>query len=220
MSVLAPDRVARTYDRIGRFQDWQSFYERPATERLIADAGFQEASRVLELGCGTGAFAAALLERRLPTDCRYLGIDISRRMVAIATERLRPWSERAEVKVIDGSRTIPEPSDSADRFVANYVLDLMSDEQAAAVISEAGRVLVPGGKLCLVSLTHGERWPTGLVSRAWQHIWSRWPAIVGGCRPIDLASRLSPEDWTTDHRSVVSAWGLSSEVLVASAATG
>ncbi len=219
MSVLAPDRVARTYDRIGRFQDWQSFYERPATERLIADAGFEEASRVLELGCGTGAFAAALLERRLPADCRYLGIDISRRMVAIATERLRPWSERAEAKVIDGSRTIPEPPDSADRFVANYVLDLLSEEQAAAVISEAGRVLVPGGKLCLVSLTHGERWSTGLVSRAWQRVWSRWPAIVGGCRPIQLAPQLSPEDWATDHRSVVSAWGLSSEVLVASSAT-
>ena len=45
MSVLAPDRVARTYDRIGRFQDWQSFYERPATERLIAHAAFEEANR-------------------------------------------------------------------------------------------------------------------------------------------------------------------------------
>ena len=77
MSVLAPDRVASTYDRICRLQDWQSFYERPATERLIGHAAFDEANRVLELGCGTGAIAAALLERHLPADCRYLGIDIS-----------------------------------------------------------------------------------------------------------------------------------------------
>ncbi len=216
MSVLGPERVARTYDRIGRFQDWQSFYERRATERLIAHASFERANRVLELGCGTGAFAVALLERRLPAGCRYLGIDISSRMVAIATERLQPWSDRADVRLMDGSRVIPEPAGSADRFVANYVLDLLNGEQAAAVVSEAGRVLVPGGKLCLDSLTHGkQRWTRG-VSKAWQSVWSHWPTVVGGCRPIELAPRLSPEDWAIEHRSVVSAWGLTSEVLVAS----
>lgn len=215
MSVLGPERVARTYDRIGRLQDRQSFYERPATARLTAHAGFERANRVLELGCGTGAFAATLLERRLPADCSYLGIDISPRMAAIATERLRPWSDRAEAQLIDGSQAIPEPADSADRFIANYVLDLLSAEQSAAVLSEAGRVLTPGGKLCLVSLTHGERRSTRVVSRAWQIIWSYWPAVVGGCRPIELIPRLSTGGWAIDHRSVVSAWGLTSEVLVA-----
>lgn len=216
MSVLAPGRVAHTYDRIGRLQDWQAFYERPATERLIAHANFEAASSVFELGCGTGAFAAALLDRHLPADCRYRGIDISFRMVEIATERLRPWSERADVQVSDGSRAFPQPADSADRFVANYVFDLLSAERAASVVSESTRLLIPGGRLCIVSLTHGQRSFTRLVSRAWQRVWSRWPAAVGGCRPIQLISQLPQGDWTTDHRSVLSAWGISSEVVVAS----
>jgi SAM-dependent methyltransferase len=214
MSVLAPDRLARTYDRIGRFQDWQAFYERPATERLIAHADFEEASSVSELGCGTGAFAAALLERHLPANCRYVGIDISRRMVEIATERLRPWAERAEVQVSDGSEAFPQPTDSADRFVANYVFDLLSAERSAAVVSEAARILVPGGLLCLVSLTHGQRPFTRLVSRAWRRGWSRWPAVVGGCRPTELIPQLPRGEWTTEHRSVLNAWGISSEVVV------
>jgi hypothetical protein len=39
--------------------------------------------------------------------------------------------------------------------------------------------------------------------------------LVGGCRP-QRADRLLLEDrWRVDHRSVVTAWGVASEVLIA-----
>ena len=42
-----------------------------------------------------------------------------------------------------------------DRFVSNYVFDLLSGEDIHALLKEAHRVLVPDGYLCASSLTEG-----------------------------------------------------------------
>ena len=106
---LAPEKAKRFYDRLGSGQDWQRFYENPATNQLIAHAGFGSAHSVFEFGCGTGAFAAGLLQHSLPADARYVGLDISSTMVSLALERLKPWSGRARVYQTDGSPRVPEP---------------------------------------------------------------------------------------------------------------
>ena len=114
---LSPEEAKRFYDRLGSGQDWQHFYENPATNQLFAHAGFDSAHAVFEFGCGTGAFAADLVQRRLPADARYVGLDISSTMVSLARKRLKPWSERARVYQTDGSPRIPEPDASFDHFV-------------------------------------------------------------------------------------------------------
>jgi len=70
---------------------------KPALNKLIAHAAFDSSLSVFEFGCGTGAFAARLLQHHLPADARYVGIDISGTMVSLAQKRLEPWSERARV---------------------------------------------------------------------------------------------------------------------------
>ena len=152
---LSPAGAKRFYDRLGSGQDWQRFYENPATSQLIAHAGFDSAHSVFEFGCGTGAFAAGLLQHRLPADARYVGLDISGKMVSLALERLKPWSDRARVYQSDGSPRIPEPDSTFDHFVSTYVLDLLAPDFIDQLLSEAHRLLVPGGKLCLVSMTFG-----------------------------------------------------------------
>lgn len=152
---LSPEQAKRFYDRLGSAQDWQGFYENPAINELIAHAAFNSAQSVFEFGSGTGAFAARLVHRRLPADARYVGLDISGTMVSLARERLKPWSDRARIYQSDGSPRIPEPDGSFDRFVSTYVLDLLAPDFIERLLSEAHRVLVPGGKLCLVSMTFG-----------------------------------------------------------------
>jgi cyclopropane fatty-acyl-phospholipid synthase-like methyltransferase len=44
-----------------------------------------------------------------------------------------------------GGAPIGEPAAAYDRFVSNYVFDLLSEEDIRAVIAEAYRVLRPGG---------------------------------------------------------------------------
>lgn len=104
---LTPKQASRVYDRIGSFQDWQ-IYEREPIRELVRLGSFHSAEAVFEFGCGTGAFAAMLLRTQLPSDSRNVGINLSPKMVWLATSRLATWSERAEVRLSDGSSRLPE----------------------------------------------------------------------------------------------------------------
>ena len=121
------------YDRIGRFQDWQSVYEGRAIREVIRLGSFDSAKSVFEFGCGTGAFAAKLFRTCLPSVCRYVGIDVSPRMVRLATSRLKTWAGRTTIKLSDGSPRLHEPDGVFDRFVSNYVFELLAPEYAAAI---------------------------------------------------------------------------------------
>lgn len=214
---LAPIEAKRFYDRLGSRQDWQRFYENPALNELIAHAGFDSAHSVFEFGCGTGALAARLLQRHLPPNARYVGLDISSTMVSLALERLKPWSGRARVYQTDGSPRAPEPEHTFDCFVSTYVLDLVAPDFIEQLLSEAHRLLVPEGRLCLVSLAFGTSRFSRVVCWGWQRLWRLNPSIVGGCHPIELLEYLPSRDWNPLYRVTLTSWSLSSEVLVASA---
>ena len=136
-------------------------------------------------------------------------------MVALASDRLAPWRHRATVTLVDGGAAMPAADGAADRFVANYVFDLLGPGEARAALAEAYRVLAPGGLLCTTGLTPGEHGLARFVSRAWTGVWARWPALVGGCRPIRLVDVLDPSDWVVGHQHTVVAWGIASEVVIA-----
>lgn len=215
-ATLSHAAAKALYDRIGRWQDTQRFYEDHVTAELIAHADLRAARSVFEFGVGTGRFAERLLREHLPATARYRGIDISSTMVALARQRLSPWQSRAVVEQSDGSPRIQAPDKHFDRFVSTYVLDLLSTEDIAVVFEDAHRVLSTDGLICLVSATHGrtplERMVMGLA--AGLHALS--PSLVGGCRAVSLASFLRRGDWRVVHRNVTSKWGIASEVLIAS----
>src|SRR4029453_9128380 len=116
MPALTPEQARRVYNRIARAQDWQRFYEDAATAELAAHAGFDNARAVVELGCGTGRVAAALLAEPLPGEAWYAGAALGPRMVAVASDRLARWRPRAPVTLVDGGATVPAADGAADRF--------------------------------------------------------------------------------------------------------
>jgi ubiquinone/menaquinone biosynthesis C-methylase UbiE len=214
-ATLSHTDARALYDRIGRWQDTQRFYEDEATADLIAHADLHQVQSVFEFGAGTGRLAARLLRHHLPATARYFGIDISTTMVALARERLAPWRDRARLEQSDGSPRIHAPDGTFDRFVSTYVLDLLSRDDIATVLAEARRVLAPEGLLCLVSATHGRTPSERLIMSFATRLHALSPKLVGGCRAIDLASALDCERWRVIHHAVVSKWGIPSEVLVA-----
>lgn len=196
MATMLSHRESRAvYDRIGGRQDWQAFYERPATADLIAHLALDRAHAVLEFGCGTGALAAALLSEHLSAECRYLALDSSPVMARLATARLEPWGARAEVRLSDGSLRLEAADRSFDRLLSAYVLDLLSADDIALLLTEAHRVLAPDGRLGLVGLTGGRGPVSGLVSRLWTGLHRVNPRLVGGCRPIAAQAYLAPGGW-------------------------
>jgi ubiquinone/menaquinone biosynthesis C-methylase UbiE len=215
--TLTPSEVRVFYDRFGKKQDAQSFYEDPALDDLVAHGHFAEAAKVFEFGCGTGRLAARLLAEDLPVSATYIGCDLSATMVNLATARLAPYGERARAFQSDGTTHLPLADNSVDRVISTYVLDLLPDTDIEEVLREAHRVLIAGGKLCLVSLTTGATLPSRIVSSMWTLVFRLRPSLVGGCRPIRLGRALNPSCWELEHRKVVSAFGVASEVAIARA---
>ena len=213
--TLSRDQVRAFYDRFGKSQDLQGFYEHPATDALIAHAHFERAGSVFELGCGTGSFGERLLADHLPATAAYTGLDISPKMVGLTRKRLGPYGQRAQVMLSDGSLRFDYPAGAFDRFIANYVADLLPGGDIIEVVQEAHRLLSPDGKLCLVSLTHGNTPVSRAVSSLWSRLCALSPTLTGGCRPITLERYIDPTQWRVSHLSQLSAFGISSQVLVA-----
>lgn len=212
-TTLAPARAGRVYNRIGRIQDWQRFYEGPAVADLVAHADFEHAESVFELGCGTGAMAATLLDRFLPPTAKYVGVDVSTKMVQLSSRRLARFGDRATVHLVNGQPPLPGESGRFDRFVSLYVFDLLAEELARELLDEAKRLLVGDGRLCLAGLTHGTTPASRAVCSLWNGVWRMAPAMVGGCRPVDVLPLLS--GWRIEHHASVVAWAIPSQVVVA-----
>lgn len=215
MNTLSHQEARRTYDRIGSRQDSQGFYEDRATSLVLLHGEFTSAEFVFEFGCGTGRFALRLFEEFLSDMARYRGVDVSPEMVRLAQTRLASHSIRAEVILTEGEPPVDEPAAYYDRFVSNYVFDLLSHEDIRAVLREAHRMLRPDGLLCLSGISSGSSFVSRIVAGVVSWIQSLRPSLVGGCRPVDLLPFLLQSEWQVLHHSKVVAFGFSSEVLVA-----
>ena len=215
--ALTPKQARAVYDRIGRVQDWQAFYEDATTDRLVANADFAGDQKIFEFGCGTARLAAQLLTA-LPASVNYLGVEISPVMIDLAASRLAAWSERAKAVLVDGSLPLPADDGFADRVFSTFVFDLLDAEYARAVLEDLRRILTPDGWLCLSSLTHEEQLIERAVSRGWTGLWRIAPQLVGGCRPIAVSALLG-DDWHIQHHSHVHRWGLVTDVVIATPST-
>jgi 2-polyprenyl-3-methyl-5-hydroxy-6-metoxy-1,4-benzoquinol methylase len=92
--------------------------------------------KVLEIGCGAGAFGQWLTEQ----GAEVTGIEMMSTPAIFAAQRLH------EVHVSDALEIMPTlPADSFDLFCANDVLEHLPRPDIA--LAEARRVLKPGGRL-------------------------------------------------------------------------
>ncbi len=215
--ALSLEQARWVYDRIGRAQDWQAFYEDATTEQLAANAALYADQTIFEFGCGTGRLAAHLLEV-LPASVNYLGVDISPVMITLATSRLATWAERAKAVLVDGSLPLPADDGFADRVLSTFVFDLLDADYARAVLDDLRRILAPDSRLCLASLTHGDRLLERAISRTWTGLWRVAPQVVGGCRPITVSALLG-HGWRVENQSRVHRWGLVTDVVIATPST-
>ena len=217
--TLTREEARRFYDRFGAKQDDQGWYEDVAIAALEKKARFDAAASVVELGCGTGRLAAELLDQRLGAHCRYLALDQSATMCSIAASRLEKFGARVEVRQSDGAPVLPLSDSAADRVLTTYVLDLLSAADIATFLADAHRLLSREGLLCAVGLTPGERGVSRAVTALWSRIHRKNPEKVGGCRPLRLAEHLPAAHWKIEHREVVVAWGIASEIVIATPQT-
>jgi SAM-dependent methyltransferase len=176
------DRAAGYYDETRGFPPG---IEEHVAERVAAAGGLSPASRVLEIGIGTGRIAAPLAARV----GRLFGVDLSKPML----DRLREKVAGSGVLAAraDASR-LPVSSGSFDAVVGVHVFHLIP--RWREVLRECARVLRPGGRLL-----HG-------LDEQQSEPWSIWRREVDeriGYEPVGVPrARLEsfPEDegWRPD----------------------
>jgi ubiquinone/menaquinone biosynthesis C-methylase UbiE len=216
---LDQEKLRRFYDRFGKKQDKQGFYEDAPLDALIRQSDFRSAQAVFEIGCGTGKFAARLLSHHLQDTARYIGVDISSTMVELARNRLKPWAQRVQIHQSDGSFDFGSYGGPFDRIVATYVFDLLSRRQIDDAFNGAHAVAKKGALLCIAGLTKGIGPFPRATSKLWELIYNVNPYIVGGCRPLLLEGifHAHARDWRITHRAVVVSATVPSEVITAEA---
>jgi ubiquinone/menaquinone biosynthesis C-methylase UbiE len=206
--TISRDAARRFYDRLGARHDWAEGYEGRAKARAMDLLDLRVGQAVLNVGVGTGKEHARLVSEVGPSGLA-VGMDIS--LVMLGLTRTRTG---AQVCLAD-ARSVPITSSSVDRLFCAYVLDLLPAADLPGVLSEFGRVLAPGGRLALVTLTDGVDLASRLFVAAWKLVYSISPITCGGCRPLSLDGLVRDAGLTILVREVVVQLGVPSEVIVA-----
>lgn len=102
-------------------------------------AGVSAGQHVLDLGCGEGVFAAALLR----AGARVTAVDVAEEPL----RRARAANPQLEARLIDGEGAWELPDSAFDVVWAGEVIEHVAD--TAAWMSELRRVLRSGGRLLL-----------------------------------------------------------------------
>src|SRR5215208_5710688 len=124
-------------------------------EALLASLGcgnptaltdLREGEVVLDLGSGGGIDVLLSAKRVGPTGKAY-GLDMTDEMLALALEN-KAKAGAENVEFLKGHiESIPLPSNTVDVIISNCVINLSGDKRK--VISEAFRVLKPGGRFAV-----------------------------------------------------------------------
>lgn len=189
-------RVTRTHGEIRRFYDRLSGvydllaarFETPLITRALAALDARPGERLLEIGCGTGHALAALAEAVGPSGT-VVGVDLSEHMLhrtAGLLERRR--SPDATALVCGDAVSLPLADGWADKILMTFTLELFDTPEIPVVLGECLRILRPGGRLAVASLSRpANRWRSVQVYE-WVH--RRFPSFAT-CRPIHVEAGLA-----------------------------
>ncbi|HEX6533104.1 MAG TPA: class I SAM-dependent methyltransferase [Gemmatimonadaceae bacterium] len=179
MMPAAPNRPpteswddADAYDRyVGR---WSRVIGADFLEWLDVPPG----RRWLELGCGTGALSAAIVQRCRPS--HLLGVDRSPAYVAAAAERV--GGERVSFVVADVA-TLQLEHETFDCITSGLVLNFLRDP--SAVLARVSGALARGGQLSAFV------WDYAGHYQPMRHFWSAARAVRPDAERLDPAARFT-----------------------------
>jgi len=132
------DTIADVYDHHYDQRRGRCYYTHLSTYVMNA---LPQSGKLLDIGCGTGLF----VERYIVDGRSAVGLDISRRMI----ERARRRCGECDYTVGTGEK-IPFYDNSFDAISSLLVFSYVRDPEA--MLSEAYRVLKPGGAIAICTL--------------------------------------------------------------------
>jgi arsenite methyltransferase len=135
-------------------------------------ATIQPGETVLDLGSG-GGIDVFLSARRVGPTGKVYGLDMTDEMLALARENQQKAGV-TNVEFLKGEiEQIPLPDNSVDLIISNCVINLSPNKDR--VLSEAFRVLKPGGRLAIADIVI-----RGTIPKDIRHSVELWAGCVAG----------------------------------------
>lgn len=158
--------------RRGKFEVWA---------RELDRLGLRGDETLLDLGCGRGA-VLMMAAKRLP-EGRATGIDQWHTKPTKANAESEGVAGRVEI--VNGDiRTLPFADGSFDVVLSSLAIhNISAEEGRERVVTEALRVLAPGGRMLIADLQHGRSYETVLHRLGVTELWRRdlgWRFWYGG----------------------------------------
>lgn len=150
-------------------------WSRSVADRFVDKINVAEGARWLDVGCGTGALLAMVVDKTLPS--RATGVEPSTHFASVAQARL---GERADIHVADGE-ALPFDDASFDVVVSALALNFIEDPLTA--VREWGRVSVDGGQI------HAYVWDYAEGMAFLRHFWDAAVLLEPAAAELDEAVR-------------------------------
>lgn len=206
--TIPTDDARKYYDFWGSRYDWFGFFESRAKHRLLELLDLSPGLKLLNVGMGTGLEHQEMIAH-LGCAGDAVGLDISRAMLLSA--KARTGSPLCQA---DGCE-LPFSNASFDRLYAAYVLDLVPARELIDWLGAFRRVLRPGGKLALGSLTEGVTPTSRSLVSIWKLAYHISPLACGGCRPLQLDGLVEEAGFRILHSEIIVQLGVPSQLVCA-----
>ena len=207
------DDARASYNRLSRWYDMIA----GSTEKKYRDMGLEKLSaqpgeKILEVGFGTGHCLLSLAQS-VGAAGRVIGLDISDGMLAIAKDRLQKegLGERVDLHLGDAANLDFIEANSLDGVFMSFTLELFDNPEIPRVLQECKRILKPGGRVAVVSMTKTN--PPGLPVRIYEWFHDTMPNYAD-CRPIFAKQAMEESGLVIQDVSVSSMWGLPVEIVL------
>jgi demethylmenaquinone methyltransferase/2-methoxy-6-polyprenyl-1,4-benzoquinol methylase len=118
---------------------------------------------------------------------------------------------RVDLHLGDAARLDFIESGSLDGAFMSFTLELFDNPEIPRVLQECHRILKPGGRLAVVSMTKTN--PPGVAVRMYEWFHEKMPNYAD-CRPIFARQAIEQSGFTIQDVSVSSMWGLPVEIVL------
>lgn len=200
MSGESRSAIRRRYDREAERYDrrWSSYIHR-SVERTLNRMELAGSERILDVGCGTGALLAAILERH--PNAHLTGLDLSPAMLAAARRTLG-----GQARLVQGTvERLPFCDASFDRVVSSSSLHHW--RWPVAALRELLRVVDPPGQIVLTD------WCADFLTCRLLHRWLRmfdraYNRSYGADALVRMLTEVGLEDTRAERFRIGWCWGM------------